>query len=388
MSTYISNPPRPIRRRVPRPGLVPLALLALGLAASAPAQAQGCVAARGGVCVLPNQLGILGSGEAAPPGSGFQVFFGYRWLHSDRHFVGDHEEKHRQEEGSEVINDSHFLDPGVSYAFSPRFSASLTVPFSVHDRSQVVRSNDVSRTILQRFSTQSLGLGDLRLMANAWVLDPHKHMRGNVLLGVGVDMPTGEKDATDTFQMFDPATGQIVARERTVDQSIQPGDGGWGLLTELYAYYQLAPTFNVFVNGSYALTPEELNGVPTYRTNPYEAVMSIADSYMGRGGFQYVLWPKYGLTLSLAGRIDGVPVEDAIGGSNGFRRPGYSVSLEPGISATVGTWSFGVNAPVALYRNRERSVADRQWTEATGIYRHGDAAFADYLVMFTMSKSL
>ncbi|MCZ7636208.1 MAG: hypothetical protein M5U12_09335 [Verrucomicrobia bacterium] len=77
-----------------------MALLALGLAASVYAGAPGCVAARGGICVLPNQLGILGSGEAAPPSPGFQVFFGYRWQHSDR----------------------HFLDPGVSHRFSPCFS--------------------------------------------------------------------------------------------------------------------------------------------------------------------------------------------------------------------------------------------------------------------------
>lgn len=81
------------------------------------------------------------------------------------------------------------------------------------------------------------------------------------------------------------------------------------------------PRLNAFVNGAYTITPQEKNGVLTSRGNPFEAEMSISDAYMGRGGFEYLLWPKHGLTLSLAGRIEGVPVRDMVGGSEGFRRP-------------------------------------------------------------------
>jgi hypothetical protein len=320
------------------------------------------------------------------PYQGFQAAVGYRWLHSDRHFRGSHEEVERQEEGSEVINDSHFVELNLSYAITPRYNVSLAVPFSFNDRSQVVRSNDVSRTILQRFATQSTGLGDIRLMGNGWIIDPTSMPKGNLLLGLGVDMPTGEKDATDTFQAFDSASGQIVARERTVDQSIQPGDGGWGLLLELYGYYQIIERLSGYVNGGYQITPEEKNGVPTFRGNPYEAIMSIADTYYGRVGVDYQLVPKWGLSLSFGGRIEGVPVYDAVGGSEGFRRPGFAISVEPGLSVTQGSWMFNVATPVAVYRNRERSVPDKQWAEATGIPRHGDAAFADYLVTATISK--
>lgn len=289
-------------------------------------------------------------------------------------------------EGSEVINDSSFIDLGLTYSITPQFSASLTIPFSIHDRSQVVRSNDTARTILQRFHTASAGLGDVRLSANGWILDPEEPRRLNVLLGVGVDMPSGEKDAEDTFQVFDPATGLIVARERTVDQSIQPSDGGWGIVLDLYGYWSLMRGLNFYVNGSYMLTPEETSGVPTFRSNPFESEMSIADSYMGRVGFDYVVWPAKGLVVSLGGRIDGVPVEDAIGGSEGFRRPGFSIGIEPGISAMLESWTLALYAPVAVYRNRERSVADVQWTEASGIHRHGDAAFADFSLLFSIAK--
>jgi hypothetical protein len=359
--------------------------VATALSPTEEANAQGCVAARGaGVpCMGVNGLNL---GEPLPPTSGFEANFGYRWLHSDRHFVGDVEQTQRQREGSEVINNQNFIDLSLTYAITPRASATFTLPFVVNDRSQVVRSNDVSRTILERFHTQASGIGDARLTGNFWVLDPHEHMKGNLLLGAGVSAPTGEKDARDTFEVFDAPSKQIVARRRTVDQSIQPGTGGWGIILDLYGYQELMPRLFGYVNGAYTITPEEKNGVPTFRNNPFEGIMSITDSYMGRAGVQYAIWPKYGVNLSLGGRIEGVPVYDLVGGSDGFRRPGYAISVEPGVTATLKSWSFSIYTPVAVYRNREQSVPDKQQQAVTGTPQHGDAAFADFLVMFNVSK--
>jgi hypothetical protein len=36
--------------------------------------------------------------------------------------------------------------------------------------------------------------------------------------------------------------------------------------------------------------------------------------------------------------------------------------------------------PIAIERNRVQSYLDKVQTEQTGEYRHGDAAFADYLL--------
>lgn len=306
----------------------------------------------------------------------WQASVGYRWLHSDRHFTGSHEDVERQEEGSEVINDSHFVDLGISYRITPRFSVSAALPFVVNDRSQVVRNQ--ARQILGRFHTQAAGIGDVRLMANAWIWNPEKPRKGNLNLGAGVLVPTGEKDHRDTFQVF--SGGQILGVERTVDQSIQPGAGGWGLILDLYGYQQIIPRLNAYVNGSYTITPEEQNGVPTFRSAAGERIMSIGDSYLGRVGLDYLLLPKYGVTLSLGGRIEGVPVYDLIGGSTGFRRPGFSIGIEPGVSVSLHQWSLNLSTPVALYRNRERSVPDK----ARGA--HGDAAFADYTVQFSVAR--
>lgn len=89
-------------------------------------------------------------------------------------------------------------------------------------------------------------------------------------------------------------------------------------------------------------------------------------------------------------RFEGIPVEDAIGESNGFRRPGKTVSVEPGVSYERNNHIFSLNVPIALYRNRPMSVADRQYNIEFALEepRHGDAAFADYLISFVYSYRL
>ena len=376
------------------PGITTKRLLAAGLILcgiltfNPTARPQGCVASRG--AGLPcTALGHtdLGLGEPLPPSEGFQANVAYRWLHSHRHFVGDVEQTQRQEEGSQVINDSHFTDISISYAFNPRLSATVTIPFSIHNRSQTLSfTNGAGQTIArQRYATQSSGIGDISAVLDAWMLDPVKPRKGNLLLGLGFSAPTGEKDATDTFQVRG-LNNTVLAQEKTVDQSIQPGTGGWGIILELYAYQQIIPRLNAYVNGAYTITPEEKNGVPTFRSNPFEAEMSIADSYLGRAGFEYLLWPKYGLSFSLGGRVEGVPVRDLVGGSEGFRRPGYAMSIEPGVSAMYKGWTASLYIPVAVYRNREPSVPDLQQAVATGRFNPGDAAFADQVVMFNLTK--
>lgn len=318
--------------------------------------------------------------------SGLQATIAYRAFRSDRHFSGKEEHKNRQREGSEVINTSRFVDISLAYTFDEFYSMSLTLPYAYHDRSQVVRANDPDRTILQRFHTQSAGFGDLQLIGTKWVFDPKEVQQGNLALGIGLDMPTGKKDSKDTFMAYDAESQNIIAETRTVDQSIQLGDGGWGVILDVGAYYRMTSQFTSYFNGSYTITPEEKNGVATFRSNPFEKEMSIADTYLARAGVDYIISPKYDLTLSLGARFEGVTVKDLVGGSDGFRRPGYDLSIEPGISVVMDSWLFSLYVPVSIERNRQRSVADKQQTEATGTYRHGDAAFSDYSVSFAISK--
>ena len=105
--------------------------------------------------------------------------------------------------------------------------------------------------------------------------------------------------------------------------------------------------------------------------------MSVPDQLMARAGVAMTK-NKFGFSVGI--RDDCLPSQDVIGGSSGFRRPGYIISVEPGITYTLRNISLYSYVPVALQRNRTQSYSDKLRTEKTGIYTHGDAAFADYVI--------
>ena len=105
--------------------------------------------------------------------------------------------------------------------------------------------------------------------------------------------------------------------------------------------------------------------------------MSVPDLFMARGGAA-VMVDQF--TFSGGIRIEGLPSKDLIGGSRGFRRPGYIISAEPSITWVTKKASFNLSVPWALVRNRTQSDADKRQTEDTGVQKQGDAAFADYLI--------
>jgi hypothetical protein len=372
------SPPRP---RVSRTTLrLATALAGAGLAALLLTwphrlHGQGCVAA--GFCPL-SPISPVAAGDltnAVATAGRWQGSVGYRWFRSDRHYVGDVEQPHRQAEGSEVINDVHSFDLSATYGINPRWSATLTIPFLSADRSSLYEHDRTNRHTMH-----SGGLGDIRLVTDVWLLDPRKHMAGNISVGAGIKAPTGDDKASDIAYR---ASGPIV---RPVDQSTQPGDGGWGILLELQAYQKIVGNLFAYVQGSYMLTPEE--HIDTRRTTANETdpvdvrtFNSIPDQYFGRGGFTYALLPRHGLNLSFGARVEGVPVYDAIGGSMGFRRPGYTIAVEPGLSWTDGRNSLAVNAPVAVYRNRERSAPEIALGRPGG-----DAAFADFSILLAYTR--
>jgi hypothetical protein len=283
----------------------------------------------------------------------WQVSLAHRWLHSDRHFVGSEEHPERQEQGSQVVNNVNTFDLTATYAVNPRLSLSLTLPYVTASRSSLYEHDRTNR-----HSMHANGLGDLRLVGNYWLLSPEKFTNGNIALGLGFKAPTGEYKETD--YKFRP-TGPVLDY---LDNSVQPGDGGWGILFEFQAFQKVFHNTFAYANGTYLMTPEGQNEIGN----------SIWDAYVARAGLQYAIWPSLGLALSLGGRIEGVPPEDLVGDTEGRRRPGYAISIEPGISWTYQKVSFNVTAPVAFYRNRQNYMG-----------RSGDAAFSDYVFLSSVA---
>lgn len=292
----------------------------------------------------------------------------YLYFRSHRHFVSSEEQYHRREERTEVVNLVNQMNTSLSYQYDARTSFNVNVPYF-----HAVRSSLYEHDRVNRFKTRSQGFGDVTVGAQRWLFSPMSEKRTNVALGLGLKMPTGNTNVKDVFH----TTNGLV--RRNVDQSIQPGDGGWGLGVSAQGYQRVGENTSIYATGFYLINPQETNG--TYRsTNPITGRDSVADQYQLRAGVTHVTWRRFGLTTSLGLRMEGVPALDLVGGDSGFRRPGYTVSVEPGISIMNGKDSFSLSVPWSVRRSRQKSYVDRIND------RHGDAAFADFLINFSYAR--
>jgi hypothetical protein len=344
------------------------------LASSHSLHAQGCVVAHsvGQVGGPEDQGGYLQPGH-------FELTFDYRHLYSFRHFVGSVAQVYRQEGNSEVRNRVNLFDASLTYQITPRFSVIGTVPLEFASRHYYIAAGSLGGgapgvTIIGDFGLS--GAGDVSFMGQGWLWDPTTNPSHNIQLGIGVQAPTGRDNVKNRFAPI-PGTPAI---DNIADYSIQPGIGVWAIPVSFTGFQSINKVTQVYLNGSYLVTPSEGNGVPNPTfpgfppPAPQNSFISAADEYLVQVGFAYSTSLK-GLTASLGLREEGVPAHDLIGGNEGFRRPGYAVSLEPGIIYTRpnGHDIFTANIDRALYRNRVASVPDLQ------LGTHGDAAFADWL---------
>lgn len=299
------------------------------------AWAQGCICARQTQPVFsPDQSPYLKKGQ-------WQLSSSYRFNRSDTLYSGS-----KKAPGApEVIRKQHIFDVAGTYAITEQTNLTLTVPFADNSFGLGVpppRDPDVARTS---------GIGDVQLVARHWLLKCPDHPNENISLGLGVKFPTGNYDARDSFR-----NGAGVRDVRFVDISTQPGDGGVGLILDLQAFKRFK-NVTAFFSGTYLANPRETNGTPSLPfalmgagAPPNARVNSVPDQYVARLGAAVPIKGVKGLSLSLAGRLEGVPPSDLIGGDKGFRFAGYAVFIEPGLTYTTGRDSFSVNVPVTIHR--------------------------------------
>jgi hypothetical protein len=341
-------------------------------------QGQGCVAIRGvGSCLNPNSHAAAGLKGA------WNISGDFRYFKSFRHFRGHEEEADRVANGTEVINHTSAFNLGVQHGLTERLFFSSDIPFVINTRSSLYEHGRKERR-----TTFSRGLGDIRLGMGYWLVAPGQKKYA-VAAGISVKLPTGNYQALDIFYNVGINGSSEV---RPVDQSIQPGDGGFGISFDFQYYQALFSGITGYITGFYLANPREMNGVRTFREtlNPLlknESIMSVSDQFSYRAGLLTGSNRK-GISGILGARYEGVPVRDIIGGSLGFRRPGSILSIEPGISYMKGGTNIQLSTPIAIRRNRPQSVTDIETTEQTGQFRNGDAAFADYLINLRYSIQL
>jgi hypothetical protein len=286
----------------------------------------------------------------------------YRWLHSrgEDFFVGTARTPAPpavQPPGGQPIEiDLHTVILGLTYAATDQIRLSISAPFQTGKISFAHEDGN-------RHSQTATGWGDVIVAGSAWLFNPRTFPSGNVSLGLGVKTPTGRNAITDIYY-----TAEGPER-RWVDQAVQPGDGGWGIILELQAFQQISPVAVTYLSGFYLLNPQErtdvqigtpvgLPGGGLSEGTPY--FLSVPDAYSLRGGVSYAVLPRQGLSVSLGGRIDGVPVEDFMnGGDDNFRRPGYGAFVDPGLELTRGSNTFTLNIPVRVHGDRRANLYDR-----------------------------
>ena len=297
---------------------------------------------------------------------GLTVTAGFRTYSSKDHFVGTVYQTQRAALKNRVQNHANLYDFALNYQITPRWSLIADIPALTATRHQEGSIN----------SYRSGGIGDVTVGVQSWVFRPPTENHGNVGLSASLKLPTGINDAKGTTRLANGTT-----QVRPFDESIQPGDGTWGFSLGTVAYHPLPLHTYGYFTGSWVFSPQDTTGVKTFRAAKGEDVISAADQYLWRGGVSRVIPRVRGLALSAGGRMEGIPVRDAFGSSNGFRRPGYVISFEPGLMYTYRRYELNVSGPWAIERNRKRSVTDL----ANGL--HGDAAFSDYTVIASVSHT-
>ncbi|MHA4808261.1 hypothetical protein ACX0G9_09135 [Flavitalea flava] len=355
------------------------------------AHSQGCVAVRqmGGTNAMFSSSSYnLGKGD-------FQVGVNYRYFHSWRHFVGTAEQPQRQitggghgpdgkDRGNAVNIYSHAVDLNLSYGLTSRIQLNLTIPYVHNERSQVLKTTAKDTF---RYSVFAQGLADVRFGANYWIFDPAKAHKGNLMIGVGIKLNTGSCKAMDNAPQTNGTTKKVI-----MDQAIQPGDGGIGFSLEVQAFRQIYKSLYGFANGYYLFSPRESNGTFKSAASPglegYN-VYGCPDQYFARAGVMAAVGKSQNLTFSLAGRVEGIPAFDLIGGNVDYRRPGYVVAIESGISYRTGKHSMNLFVPYNFIKNRIQSAADKADQNLQNsvisdptkkVHVQGDAAFADYSI--------
>ena len=313
----------------------------------------------------------------------WSISTGYRYQHSFRHFVGTTEQTQRETQQTQVVNYINLFDVSLTYKINPRWSLTASLPIMNATRTYDHQLFNVFFHVPNGPDqvSHANGIGDLAVSAQFWLHRPPAENGHNIAFSFGTVFPTGNDDVRDTVQTVNGPQRVFV------DQSIQLGAGGWGISLGTEAYQRVKKAV-LYGSGAYLITPQEQNGIPNaslagvqFQPNPLTSTMSIPDQYLADAGIAYPVPKIRGMAAKFGIRYEGVKVRDLIGGSLGFRRPGYALSVEPGMQYERGKTIWSLNIPVAVQRNRKRSVPDLMQGRA------GDAAFADYLILIGCSRS-
>ncbi len=339
---------------------------------AASALGQGCILARS-----PEQSGLpTNQGGVLQPGH-FQLTVGERHQYSFQHYVGDVYQESRAQAKTQVQNRINLVTVNLTYQVTPRVSVEVDAPWLFASRKG--ESSPIEY--------QSSGFGDTIIGVNSWILNPTHAHRFNASLGVGLYIPSGNSNYKNTVNTNVSGTGAATIVTAPVDYSIQPGTGGWGGVLQWMAYGRVGHGLTFYTDGDYIGLQGGTNGTQraTSTTTPLNNFNSVADQYLLEAGVQFPIRKLSGesteLSVTVGPRWEGVPATNLLSSDNdGFRRPGYAVSVGPGLQYSVAGNILTAGIAKAIHRDRTGSYPDSVYGT------HGDAAFAQYVWLASYTK--
>ena len=337
--------------------------------------AQGCIPVRS-----INGFGQFNLTDNAFTAAEWQLNATGRYFRSFRDFREKTDLK--TPEQNQSVNEVYTLDLSVSKILQHGWSLNLGIPVTSNSRTSSIEHGGPNTP---RHSTRSFGAGDLRVTVYKWLRTPSAQQKFNVQVGLGIKFPTGDYKYQDYFYRND--TTRILS---AINPSIQLGDGGTGIITELNTFYKLNNSFSFYGNFYYLISPREQNGVGYTMGKTPTAVQvtsgsvetSVPDVYSLRAGI-FVNAGKFSFSAGV--RDEGTPVHDLVGGSNGTRRAGYYLSAEPGMVYRMKKMTLYAYVPIVVSRAIWQNVADKKTTEITHVYTVGPGGSANYELLAGIS---
>jgi len=296
----------------------------------------------------------------------WQIGIAVRRVATNRFFVGTHEDPTKAPGGQPLYLRLNSADVSFTYATSERLSFTIVVPMSHSTGSNVYPD-------LQRHEVSSTGIGDINVTGNLWLGTPAAHLKGNVLVGFGIKAPTGRNDVLGNS--YD-AQGNVS--QKPLVQTLQLGDGGWAVQLQSQAFRQVSTRGSVYLSGLYSVSLQQHTDV----LSPEGSLWAVPDVYSLRTGFSYGIKAEPAISMSLGWRMDGTMVSDLVGGrTDYYRKPGYTMYIDPGIALQSGPIQFTLNVPVRVRHNYMSMLINNAQT-----VRGGAGGVNDYVIYAGFSR--
>lgn len=303
----------------------------------------------------------------------WQAQISFQHADTNDFFIGDQPVEHPQPNGPALYGTPprrrvNIYDLDVLYGVSNRVSLDLTLPF-LSGYSAVVQGSLASH---QLYEYRAGGLGDVSFQGEYWLSNPLEPTKVSGSVGLGFKAPTGA----------DGLTGPSPAGDAPLDENTQLGNGGWEMLLRAQGSAQIAGPLFAYASGYYGVSLTEHTDVPMGgKLNEAIVLRGVPDTYSGRVVGAILVPFVEGLVFSAGGRINGVTVRDIIGGGDLYwRRPGYEVYFEPGLTWTLGRNMASLSVPIRIYQKKIDSLLDI----AQGMHRGSD--FAPYLIVASVAR--